>query len=62
MDINMDAKEMEFLMRVLGRYLEDLHREIHHTDNRAFKSGLKADEALMEGILGKLRAPAAMGI
>ena len=62
MDINMDAKEMEFLMRVLGRYLEDLRREIHHTDNRAFKSGLKADEALMEGILGKLRAPAAMGI
>lgn len=62
MDINMDAKEMELLTRVLGRYLEDLRREIHHTDNRAFKTGLKADEALMEGILGKLRAPAAMGI
>ncbi len=62
MDVNMDAREMELLMRVLDRYLEDLRREIHHTDTRAFKMGLKADEALMESILGKLRAPAAMGI
>ncbi|MDP1831315.1 MAG: hypothetical protein Q8K67_04600 [Geothrix sp.] len=62
MDVNLDAKEMELLMRVLERYLEDLHREIHHTDSRHFKAGLRVDEALMQSVLGKLRAPAAMGI
>jgi hypothetical protein len=62
MDVNLDPKETELLTRVLHRYLEDLHREIAHTDSRPFKAGLKADAALMEGIVGKLKAPAAMGI
>jgi len=62
MDVYLDAKEMELLQRVLNRYLEDLQREIQHTDRRSFKAGLKADEALMQGILGKLKSPAAMGI
>ena len=62
MDVYLDTKEMELLQRILGRYLEDLQREINHTDSRHFKAGLKVDEALMQGILGKLKSPAAMGI
>jgi len=61
MDVNLDAKEMELLTRVLHRYLDDLQREIAHTDRRHFKAGLKADEALMQGLIGKLKVPAAMG-
>ena len=62
MDVNLDTREMDLLMGVLEYRLEDLRREIHHTDSRAFKAELRADEALMQGILSKLRTPAAMGI
>jgi hypothetical protein len=49
-------------MRLLDRSLEDIQREINHTDHAAFKAGLKVDQNLMHGILAKLKAPAAMGI
>jgi hypothetical protein len=62
MDLYLDAKEMELLMGLLERRLEDLRREIHHTDTRAFKEALKADEVLLTGILGKVKTPSAMGI
>ncbi len=62
MDVYLDTKEAELLMGILEHRLEDLRREIHHTDSRSFKAGLKADEVLLEGILGKLKAPMAMGI
>jgi hypothetical protein len=62
MDVYLDTKEMDLLMGILQHRLEDLRHEIHHTDNRAFKAKLKADEVLMEGVLGKLKVPAAMGI
>jgi len=62
MDVYLDSKETELLLRMLEHRLEELRREIHHTDSRSFKTGLKADEALMERVLGKLKVPAAMGI
>lgn len=62
MDLYLDAKETQLLLGLLERDLEELHREINHTDNRSFKADLKADEALMQGILGKLKTPMAMGI
>lgn len=62
MDLYLEARETELLMGILERYLEELQREIHHTDSRSFKAGLKSDEALMRGVLGKLKTPAAMGI
>jgi hypothetical protein len=62
MDVYLDTKEMELLMGILDHRLEDLHHEIHHTDSRAFKAELKTDEALIKGVLQKLRTPAAMGI
>ncbi|MBK9795458.1 MAG: hypothetical protein IPP58_02985 [Holophagaceae bacterium] len=62
MEVFLDPKELELLQRVLDNRLEDLRREIHHTDSRIFKAQLRADEARMEGILAKLRVQAAMGI
>lgn len=62
MEVFLDPKELELLQRVLGNRLEDLRREIHHTDSRIFKAELRADEARMQGILAKLRVQAAMGI
>jgi hypothetical protein len=62
MDVYFDTKEMELLMGLLEHRLEDLQREIHHTDRRSFKAELKADEGVLRGILAKLKVPAAMGI
>ena len=62
MDLYFDTKETELLLSILERHLVELHREIHHTDRAAFKAGLKADEALVQAILRKLKTPAAMGI
>lgn len=62
MDLYLDARETQLLTGLLERDLEELRREIHHTDTRSFKAELKADEALMQGILGKLKTPMAMGI
>lgn len=62
MDLYLDAKESELLTRRLEHSLDELRREIHHTDSRPFKEGLKSDEALLQGILAKLKTPAAMGI
>ena len=62
MELYLDAKESELLMRILAQRLEDIRREIHHTDHAAFKATLKVDQELMGSILAKLKAPAAMGI
>ncbi|HJV48509.1 MAG TPA: hypothetical protein VJ549_04455 [Geothrix sp.] len=62
MDVYLDTKEMDLLMGLLEHRLEDLRREIHHTDSRAFKAELKTDETILKGVLTKLKTPAAMGI
>ena len=62
MELNLDTKEMELLTGILERYLEDIRREIHHTDRAQFKAALKSDEALMRKLLEKLRVPVPMGI
>ncbi|HEY3271750.1 MAG TPA: hypothetical protein VGJ89_11110 [Geothrix sp.] len=62
MELYLDAKETDLLLRLLDRSLQDIQREINHTDHAAFKAGLKVDQNLMHGILAKLKAPAAMGI
>ena len=62
MDLYLDARETELLLRILEHRLEDIRREIHHTDHAHFKAGLKADQEVMQHILTKLKMPAAMGI
>ena len=62
MDLYLDAKESAMVQRLLEHRLEDLHHEIHHTDHRAFKAELKAEEVLLQHVLDRLKAPAAIGI
>ena len=62
MDLYLDAKETELLTGLLERYLEDIRREIHHTDRAQFKAALKSDEALMRRLLQKVKVPVPMGI
>ncbi len=57
MQLNLNPQETELLSRLLEAALTDLGREIHHTDRGAFKAALKADEALLEGIVERLRVP-----
>jgi hypothetical protein len=62
MDLYLDTKETGLLTGILERYLEDIRREIHHTDRAQFKAALKSDEALMRKLLEKLKVPVPMGI
>jgi hypothetical protein len=62
MDLILDLKETELLTLILERYLEEIRREIHHTDRASFKAGLKSDEAMMRHLLERLKTPAAMGM
>ena len=57
MQLNLNPQETELLSRLLEAALTDMGREIHHTDRVAFKVALKADEALLEGIVERLRVP-----
>ncbi len=62
MDLCLDTTEAQLLARVLRHRLEELRREIHHTDRAAFKAAMKADETVLEGLLERLKLPAEMGI
>ena len=62
LDLYLNTKETELLTRLLDRYLEDIRREIHHTDRAQFKAALKSDEVLMRNLLQRLRVPVPMGI
>ena len=62
MDLYLDSRETELLTIILEHRLAEFPRAIHHTDSRTFKAELKADELLLQNILAKLNAPAAMGI
>jgi hypothetical protein len=48
--------EARLLQEILEGDLRRLLSEIAHTDHRGMKAGLKAREALLQGILQKLKA------
>ncbi len=50
------SEEVEVLEGVLQTYLYDLSREISHTDNRAFRDGLKEKAIILKGFLERLPA------
>lgn len=52
--LELNDQEQELLAEVLRMFLSDLHTEVSHTDNRAFRAGLKDQEHLVRQILGKL--------
>lgn len=62
MDLVLDAKETELLRRVLQHTLEELRREIHHTDSRAFRSNLRNEETALHRLLDRLKDQAVVGL
>lgn len=62
MELYLDSRDTELMTDLLERRLQDLRREIHHTDTAAFRDRLKDEEARLQALLAKLKAPAEMGI
>ncbi len=56
MELTLTAPEAEYLEALLKETLSRLRMEVSHTHDRRFKEKLKADEALVEGVLGKVAA------
>lgn len=52
--IELSDEERTQLHEVLVLRLHDLRREIHHTDQRDFKTRLRREEELLFGLLSKL--------
>ncbi len=48
--VELHDHEVPVLQQLLDVELEDLHKEIHHTDNRHYKDELKEKQAALERI------------
>lgn len=56
MNLDLTAAERAFLLEVLRDHLGDLKAEINRTETRDFKDQLKAREASLVAIIGRLQA------
>jgi hypothetical protein len=54
MDVTLSDQESAAIQHALRTYLTDLHSEIHNTDDRHFKDGLKDEQEVLEAALAKL--------
>lgn len=54
MELTLTSAERELLEGILKDALGSLREEVYHADEARFKDDLKADEALLRGILDKL--------
>ena len=54
--LRLTEPEREKLFRMLTESLKELRVEIHRTDALAFRAALDEDEALLEGLIEKLRS------
>jgi hypothetical protein len=57
MTLELTSAEAELLLELLRNELSELRTEIHRTETRAFKDDLKAREALLETIIGRVEGP-----
>jgi len=55
--LELSEEERETLEAVLENVLRELREEVYHAEDTDFKTQLKGDEALIRGVLAKLRAP-----
>jgi uncharacterized protein YlxP (DUF503 family) len=53
---DLNEREREVLRGVLEEYVSDLRMEISNTDSQDFRDELKEREALLKGILGRLKS------
>lgn len=56
MAIELTEPERALLAEMLEKELEDVRSELHHTQGHDFKDTLKAREALVRGLLSRLRS------
>jgi hypothetical protein len=56
--VDLADEECTVLRNLLELKLRDLQHEIHHTDSREFKAGLRLQEDVVRRLLGRLGAEA----
>jgi hypothetical protein len=56
MAIDLSEPERELLAALLEKELEDIRSELHHTQGHDYKDSLKGREALVRGLLARMRA------
>lgn len=56
MAIDLNEAERELLAEVLDKELEDIRSELHHTQGHDFKDSLREREALVRGLLARVRS------
>jgi hypothetical protein len=54
MKVDLNDKEATVLREVLERHVSDMYAEISHTDNPAFRSGLREQRDVLRAIRDKL--------
>jgi hypothetical protein len=54
MEVTLTPAERDLLEGILEDALGSLREEVYHSETARFKDDLKADEALLRGILSKL--------
>jgi len=54
MNIEMNQEEQKLLAEVLQSYLDDLHHEIHKTEDQKFKDTLKKKQEMLHQLAKKL--------
>ena len=55
--IELTEDESTRLEKIITGVLSELHSEIHHTDEKAFRAALKDDRAFLERLVQQLKAP-----
>jgi hypothetical protein len=55
MAIDLTKEEAELLRAILEKELEEVRSELHHTQAHDYKESLKEREALVRGLLGRLK-------
>jgi hypothetical protein len=55
--ITLNNTEQTLLVELLDQQLKELRREIHHTDDHAYRASLKEKEATLEELWKKLKEP-----
>jgi len=54
MTLTLSDEEQQELLRVLVHYVDELRREINHTDEHGFKSRLQREEHVLQGLVARL--------
>ena len=57
MNVEFDGDELQLLRKVLAEYITNLREEAHHTDAHDYKEQLRQEEALLQRIENKVKAP-----